>query len=107
MEIKLVQEFLGKIGYEWKGEYYNSKAREYVVAERWEDIRSNFARLTSLKLYRGERDGYIDFLINESRFIQYREETEIQGSGSQIYLDKDYSDEWMQFQVAKSPSLGD
>ncbi|MGN0960749.1 MAG: hypothetical protein ACI4PF_00950 [Christensenellales bacterium] len=107
MKIEYVEEFLSRLGYEWKREYFNSKTLDYVVAEKWEDIRSNFFRLTSLRLYKGKDYGYIDFLINEKHFIQYREEPEIQGSGSQIYMDKDYSNEWQQFQAEKSPSMGD
>lgn len=107
MELEYVQEFLNKLGYEWKKEYCNSKMRSYEIAEKWEDICADPFRLVSLKLYKGQRDAYIDFLINEEHFIQYREEPEIQGSGSQIYLDKDYSEEWMAFQAEKEPSMGE
>lgn len=106
IELDWVQEFLASKGMKWKKEYYNHKTYKYEVATDWSDIRSSLTERTVLKLYgrmqnRREFEYYADFIINEGIFRKYREESEIQGSGSRFWLDKDYSDEWVMFLAGK------
>ena len=45
--------------------------------------------------------GYVDFFISPTKFMRYREETNVMGSGSNIYVDRDYSRQWVKFIVEK------
>ena len=96
--IEDVKAFFNKIGFKWEGEYYSRKLHDYIIATEFNDIKYNLVPgLTSLKLYRGNIDLYLDFRINNDVFEIYNDETEIQGSGSTYYLWKDYSEQWKGF----------
>ena len=96
--IKDVEDFFTSIGFTWKHSYYNHKQRRYVNAKKFKDIIS-IPYLTTFELYWGknENEYYIDFFVSPTKFIRYREETNIMGSGSTSYADKDYSAQWVEF----------
>ena len=101
LTIKDVEEFFYTIGFTWKHSYYNSKLRRFVDAKTFDDIVSDYPYLTTFELYRGENMCYIDFFVSLTKFVRYRDETNVMGSGSSFYADKDYSKQWIKFIVEK------
>ena len=99
--IKDVVEFFYTIGFTWEHSYYNSELRRFVDAKIFDDIVSNYPYTTTLELYSGENMGYVDFFISPTKFMRYREETNVMGSGSNMYVDRDYSRQWVKFIVEK------
>ena len=97
--IKDVADFFNTIGFRWDGTYYNRKLEEFVEAKTFNDIVSHYPKLTKLKLClaKFKNEYYIDFYISPTKFIRYRDETNIMGSGSSVYIDKDYSARWGEF----------
>ena len=93
--IEDVEEFFKDIGLTWKHNYYNPKLRRFIDAKTFDEIVSDYPYLTTFELYRGEDIGYIDFFVSPTKFIRYREETNVMGSGSSLYADKDYSKQWI------------
>lgn len=98
--IKDVVEFFYTIGFTWEHGYYNRKLRRFVDAKTFDDIVSNYPYTTTFELYSGENMGYVDFFVTPTQFKRYREETNILGSGSNIYVD-DYSPKWLKFIVER------
>lgn len=99
--IKDVVEFFYTIGFTWEHRYYNNKLRRFVDAKTFDDIVSSYPYTTTLELYSGENMGYVDFFITPTKFTRYREETNVMGSGSNIYVDRDYSKQWLKFIVER------
>ena len=99
--IKDVVEFFYTIGFTWEHRYYNHKSRRFEDAKTFNDIVSSYPHTTTLELYSGENMGYVDFFITPTKFTRYREETNVMGSGSNIYVDRDYSKNWVKFIVEK------
>lgn len=99
--IKDVVDFFYTIGFTWEHSYYSHKSRRFVDAKTFDDIVSNYPYTTTLELYSGENMGYVDFFITPTQFKRYREETNVMGSGSNIYVDRDYSKQWVKFIVER------
>ena len=104
ISLDYVVDFFYTIGFTWELEYFNHKEQRYKNAEKFEDIVSDWPRLTTLQLYSGENQGQVDFLITPALFKRYREIFEVQGSQSQMELVKDYSNEWQRFVLEKKSS---
>ena len=92
-----VEEFLSTIGFIWKHKYYNSRLKDFIDAEKFEDIVSNYPYTTMLELCGGKYMVHVNFFITPTKFMRYREETNVIGSGSNIYADRDYSQKWTEF----------
>jgi len=94
-----VEEFINSIGFRWKHSYYNHKLRRFVDAKTFDDVVSDFPYLTTFKIYVGKNmdEYYVDFFITPTQFMRYKDETNIMGSGSNLYVDKDYSKQWLKF----------
>ncbi|MBQ7880943.1 MAG: hypothetical protein IJ358_03790, partial [Clostridia bacterium] len=99
--IEDVQGFLYSIGFTWKHRYYNHKLRRFVDTKTFDEIVSDYPYLTTFELYSGENMFYVDFFVTPEKFIRYRDETNIMGSGSSVYADKDYSKQWPKFIVER------
>ena len=97
ISINDVEEFLRSIGFVWKHRYYNPKLKEFIDAEKFEDIVSRYSYTTMLEVYGGKYMAHINFFITPTKFMRYREETNVMGSGSNIYVDRDYSQRWTNF----------
>ena len=75
---------------------------EWIVdAKTFDDIVSSYPYTTTFELYSGENMGYVDFFVTPTQFKRYREETNVMGSGSNIYVDRDYSKQWLKFIVER------
>jgi len=99
--IEDVEGFFKTIGFTWEHNYYNPKLRRFIVAKAFDEIVSDYPYLTTFELYRGENMGYVDFFVSPTKFVRYRDETNVMGSGSSVYADKDYSKQWLKFIVER------
>ena len=96
--IKDVEEFFNTMGFTWEHSYFNDKLQKFVKAQTFKEIIS-FPHLTTFILYcnRHKDEYYVDFYVSPTKFIRYREESNVMGSGSTVYADKDYSAQWAEF----------
>ena len=96
-----VEEFLRSVGFVWKHRYYNSRFKEFMDAEKFEDIISRYPYTTMLEVYGGKYIAHVNFFITPIQFKRYKEETNVIGSGSNIYVDRDYSQKWTDFMTER------
>ena len=102
-----VRDFLADHGWKWCGDYYNHELCGYDKAGSFGDIRSSIEhQYTTLKLERGGASYYTEFMITESNFRKYIEKYGVQGSDTEMVLDEDWSEEWLNFCADRLPDDG-
>ena len=95
--VELVKDFLAIKGIVWKGEYYNNQTCQYEMAGSWGDIRTDLTSLPVLKIYEDGHAQYVTFNLTEDKFQRFAEKYDVQDNGMSIYLDEDYSEDWIDF----------
>ena len=83
-----VQKFFKENNYNWKKEYFSKASQGYVKAKKFYQINSNALETTTLKLYQGKNENYVDFIINPREFKELEAKYEIQGSGCEYSVKK-------------------
>ena len=99
IKIENLKEFFYSIGYTWYGAYYTREDSGIVTAKNFDEIYNKEDFLTNFELFKDDDTHYLSFRITPFSFKEYKEESDVQGSGSNYYASKDYSKEWIKFLV--------